>query len=143
MGLAPGHKDDMYLDRAKALGLLAGITFLQYYMSCYGHAQFVELPLHCFCNNLSAITTIADMQNTSIIQPNDVTNDNCNVYLAICQMTTQCAPFQPSFLHVKMHQDKDLQHKLMPIKELNIECDQQVKQYTCKSTNQVPPLATQ
>jgi len=37
VGLVRRHKDDMYLERAEAFGLIASLTFLKYYIDCYGH----------------------------------------------------------------------------------------------------------
>ncbi len=35
VGLAPGHAEDMYSGRAEAFGLLAGLLFVQSYLSYY------------------------------------------------------------------------------------------------------------
>ncbi len=58
MGLAPGTADDIYSGRAKAFRLIAGLTFLQYYISCYGANSFQEADLKCFCNNIGVITNV-------------------------------------------------------------------------------------
>jgi len=65
IGLAPGHANDIYLGQAKAFGLLAGLTFLQYYISCYKPESFTPSLLHCFCNNAGVITHVMDMVSES------------------------------------------------------------------------------
>jgi len=70
VGRAPGHTDDMYSRQAEAFGLLAGLTFLAYYMDCYGHNWFQKSLLQCFCNNLSVTTNVEAMLTPSIPQWN-------------------------------------------------------------------------
>jgi len=38
MGLALGPAQDMYSGRAEAFGLLAALTFVNYYLSCYDYS---------------------------------------------------------------------------------------------------------
>jgi len=66
VGLALGHADNMYSGQAEAFGLIAGLTFLHYYMTCYGHALFHESTLHCFRDNLGVITNVAELITPSI-----------------------------------------------------------------------------
>jgi len=50
VGLTPGNAEDMYSGRAKALGMLAGLLFIRYYISCYNPDQYTETCLNCFCD---------------------------------------------------------------------------------------------
>jgi len=52
---------------SKALGLLEVLTFLQYYIACYGNHQFIESLLHCFCDNPKVITTASEKLTPSIL----------------------------------------------------------------------------
>jgi len=66
-GLAPGTADDIYSGRAEAFGLIAGLTFLHYYISCYGANRFQEADLNCFCDNLGVITNVETMMTSTSI----------------------------------------------------------------------------
>jgi len=92
VGLAPGNADNMYSGQAEAFGLLAGLTFLQYYISCYTPERFTPSMLYCFCNNLGVITNITEMLTTPTLHLNDTTNDNHDIYKAIGKMLKQCSP---------------------------------------------------
>jgi len=107
VGLAPGHADDIYSGQAEAFGLLAGLTFLQHYLDSYERTQFRPTLLTCYCDNLGVITNVNELLQTSILRPNDTTNDDCDLYVAISKMTHRCHPLRLSFVHVKGHQDKD------------------------------------
>jgi len=133
IGLTLGQASDMYSGRAEAFGLLTGLTFLQYYISCYRLDSFTASPLQCFCNNKGIITNMTALLSPHILQPNAMTNDNHNVYLAISKMAKQCAPMQPHFLHVKGHQDKDPNHPLTVIEAYNVDCNTGAKKYTCEA----------
>jgi len=122
----------MDLSRGQATWFIPGV---HYYITCYGNHQFKESPLHYFCDNRAVITTVNEMLMPSIIQPNNATNNDRDVYLAICDEAKKCNPFQPSFLHVLGNQDKDPKWMLMPIEQLNIACNKWAKQYV-QSTSQ-------
>jgi len=106
-GLAPGLAEDIYSGRAKASGLIAGLTFLKHYVSSYEHTCFKATLLCCYCNNLGVITNISALLKPLIMRPNDTTNDNWDVYMAIQTLALDCYPLQLWFFHVKGHQDKD------------------------------------
>jgi len=100
IGLALGHASEIYSRRAEAFGLLASLTFLQYYISCYGHKSFIASPIQCFCNNMGVITNVTALIQPQLLQPNATVKNDHDVYLAICKIVKQCAPMQPQFLHV-------------------------------------------
>jgi len=97
VGLFPGPAKDMYLGRVEAFGLLAALIFTHYYISCYKLQQFSDSLIQCFFDNLGVITNMSNPQNKTVKCPNNATNDDHNVYLAILQATRQCAPLQVSF----------------------------------------------
>jgi len=67
-------------------------------------------------------------------RPNDTTNDDRDIYMAICNAIVRCSPLQVQLFHVKGHQDKDPKRKLTLPELLNIECDHQAKQYALSAT---------
>jgi len=111
--------------------------------------------IQCFCNNLGVITNMSNLQNKTVKWPNNATNDNQEVYLAILQATQQYNPLQVSFTHVLGHQDKDPKQKLTTIEQFNVKCNWQAKQYVCatplistsisnpKNPNSIPPYQHQ
>jgi len=123
VGLAPGMADDIYSGRAEAFGLLAGLTFLKHYIASYGTTSFMEAPLQCFCDNLGVITNVTALLTPTILRPNEMTRDDCNLYMAISEMAIQCAPMQPMLLHVKGHQDQHPHHLLTVSEQNNVDCD--------------------
>jgi len=65
-GLAPGPEDDIYSGRAEAYGLLAAITFVTYYISCYDD-PIPPTTVICHCDNAGVITNLTSLTtNTSI-----------------------------------------------------------------------------
>jgi len=60
-GLAPGPVEDTHSGRAEAFGLLAALTFLSYYLSCYAPVPETA-KVQCFCDNLGVITNIESNQ---------------------------------------------------------------------------------
>jgi len=133
-GLTPGSAEDMYSGQVEAFGLLAGLTFLQYYISCYAPEWFTPSPLHYFCNNIGVTTNVMALLSTPTLHPNDTTNDDHDLYKAIGKMLSQCSPLQLQLLHVKGHQDKDLKQRLTIPEQLNIDCDHWAKQYALSTT---------
>jgi len=82
-----------------------------------------DSTIQCFCDNLGVINTLTGLQNNDIICPNDTTNDDRDIYLAI-QASAACYPqlsFQ--FLHVLGHQDAKPDHPLTIEEQHNVECD--------------------
>jgi len=66
VGVAPGPAEDIYLGRAEAFGLIAGLTFLQHYIKSYEPISFQATPLCCYCNNLGVITNVTALLTPSI-----------------------------------------------------------------------------
>jgi len=90
-GLAPGPAEDMHSGRAEAFGILAALMFLQYYLSCYNPVP-KETMVNCFCDNMGVITNINTIRNDEIIRPNDATNDNRDLIVAIHDVVNKCYP---------------------------------------------------
>jgi len=127
-GLAPGPAEDMHSGRAEAFGILAASQFLAYYVSCYD----VQLPvttIKCYCDNLGDITTLCTMQTETIPRPNDTTNDDRDVFMAIMAITEHTPKLRYNFHHVKGHQDKNPQHQLTLAEQYNVDCDRYAKEY--------------
>jgi len=129
VGLAPGYAEDIYSGRAEAFGLFAALLFVQHYVISYGPTQFTDAPLKCYCDNAGVITNVTDLLAPHAKRPNDTTNDDRDVYLAIQETISHCSPLQIHLFHVKGHQDKDPKRKLTLLEMLNIECDRKAKQY--------------
>jgi len=92
LGVAPGPAEDIYSGQAKAFGLIAGLTFLRHYVASYKPTHFKAMPLHCHCNNLGMITNVTALLTPSITQPNDTTNNDWDVYVAIRTLALTCHP---------------------------------------------------
>jgi len=86
IGLTPGHTEDIYSGRAEAFGVLAGLLFLQHYITSYDLTQFTDSPLTCFCDNAGVINNVNDLLSIMITRPYNSTNDDQDVYLAISEM---------------------------------------------------------
>jgi len=99
-GLGPGPAADVYSVRAEAFGLFAALSFIQYYLSCYPLLQQKQ-QVSCFCDNSGVITSIMTLQNKTSVCPNETTNDDWDIYLAIHEATTQCNMIQFQYWHVK------------------------------------------
>ncbi len=129
VGLTPGNAKDMHSGHAEAFGMLAALIFLKHYIQSYGPNRFEDTLICCFCDNIRVTTMLTNMQNATITCPNDTTDDNCDIYLAISENITQCAPITLQFLHVMGHQDIKLNRPLTITKQWNIECDKKAKLY--------------
>jgi len=70
------------------------------------------------------------MLDATTTRPNDATNDDYDVYRAICTTVQRSAPIKTTFWHVKGHQDRHQKHPLTHIEQLNVECDARAKRYT-------------
>jgi len=132
-GLAPGPAEDIYSGRAEAFGILAAITFLSYYVQCYADPH-PSATVNCFCDNAGVINNVNDLLSATITRPNDSTNDDRDVYLAISDALLHCSPLQTQLSHVKGHQDRDPKRKLTLPEQLNIDCDHRAKQYARSAT---------
>jgi len=82
LGIAPGPSEDIYSGCAEAYGILAAITFLQYYLQIF-ETTIPRTTIRCFCDNMGVLTNLKELQTTHITRPNDSTNDDRNIYLAI------------------------------------------------------------
>jgi len=127
-GLAPGPIEDMHSGRAEAFGILAALTFLQHYISCY-NAVLEGTTLTCFCDNLGVITNITTFRNDEITCPNDATNDDRDLILAINDIVDKCHPLEIQFMFVKGHQDTKADRPLTLEETYNVECDKLAKAY--------------
>ncbi len=144
-GLAPGPAEDIYSGRAEAFGLLAGLTFLQHYIDSYGKTNFQNAPLHCYCDNAGVITNVKALLTPTTTRPNDTTDNDRDIYLAIRNATIRCNPLKVNFIHVKGHQDKNPKRALTVVENYNIECDKRAKAYTrtakqCSTTFDNPAI---
>jgi len=89
MGLAPGPADDMYSGQAKAFGLLLAIIFLTSYILSFA-TQIPSTTVDCFCDNLGIITTLTQLQETTIVCPNNMTADDRDIFLEITATAARC-----------------------------------------------------
>jgi len=127
-GHAPSPEGDICSSRAEAYGLLVAITFVTYYISCYDNPVPLT-SLTCYCDNIRMINTLISMQLSETIQPNDTTNNECDLYLEIIAQVAQCTSIEYQYLHVKGHQDKNLEHQLTIAEQHNVDCDHLAKQF--------------
>ncbi len=131
-GLAPGPEDDIHSGRAEAMGLLAALIFLSYYISCYEPLQPTDVT--CYCDNAGIITNINSILDEQHPRPNKTTTNDCDLYIALANTIQQCQPLMLHFLHVQGHQDAKKQHHPLTLAELyNIECDKHAKEYVLAS----------
>jgi len=122
VGLAPGQAEDMHSGHPKAFRMLAALIFLSHYIQSYGPANFTATMIKCFCdNNDGVVTTTKEMQGSTTVHPNDATNNDWDVYLAIIKVIAHCAPLTLQFSHVMGHQPGH-QSELTPLHHGAIEC---------------------
>jgi len=135
MGLTPGPADDMYSGRAEAFGLLSAIIFLTSYISSFA-IQIPPTTMDCFCDNLGIITTLTQLQETSIARPNDMTADDRDIFLEIKATAARCPRLTLQYLYVPGHQDTK-SNKPLTVQEVhNVECDRLAKQFIKAHTSQ-------
>jgi len=140
-GLAPGLAEDIYSGCAEAYGLLAAITFVTYYVSCYNN----PIPLTCltcYCDNIGVINNLVAMKSSDPIRPNDAMNDDWDIYLEIVAEANQCPVIKYQYAHVKGHQDKDPECQLTIPEQHNVECDKLAKQFVQTSPQTSTDLPT-
>jgi len=130
VGITPGTAEDMYSSQAEAFSVLAGLFFFNYYTACFPKTNDTHAQLQCFCDNLGIITNVTEMHKAMIQWLNDMTANDYDVYIAICQAAETCKHIQMSFNHVKGYQDKDPNRPLTYVKQLNVDCDCRAKWYT-------------
>jgi len=140
-GLAPGPADDTYSGQAKAYRLLVAITFLSFYMKCYDTMAPMQ-NISCYCDNIGAIMNLTSMQNGEMMQPNDTTANDYDLYTMITALAVECQPIQLRYIHVKGHQDHKSEWPLTNAEIHNVDCDRLAKQLVQQSTLQSTTLAT-
>jgi len=102
--------------------------FLQYYVLCY-QPMTTRTTIPCYCDNLGVITMLQSFTKDSIVRPNDTTNDDHNIYLAIHESATQCPVLHLMYWHVKGHQDSDPKCQLTVEEQHNVNCDKLAKKF--------------
>jgi len=68
---------------------LAALIFIQYYLSCY-HPLPEATTMKCFCNDLGAIANITTLSASKLNHPNNTTNDDHDLILAITDVVRKC-----------------------------------------------------
>jgi len=124
----------MHSGRAEAFGVLAALLFLRHYIQSFGNQVFSATTIKGYCDNSGVVTTITDISNSTITRPNDTTNDDRDVYLAIHEAIMACKPITMQFFHVKGHQDSKSKKPLTVVEQFNVECDHRAKQFVRTST---------
>ncbi len=109
------------------MGLLAALTFLSYYLSCYEPLQ--PTTVRCYCDNASVITNINQTQESHTQRPNDTTANDSDLYVAIASIIQQCHPLRMRFIHVLGHQDAKKKRPLTLVETYNVECDKRAKEF--------------
>jgi len=73
------------------------------------------------------------MRDCVVKRPNDMTNDDYDLYTAIIAEAAQCRPIRIQYIHVKGHQDKNKDQPLTMEALHNIDCDNAAKNcvHTC------------
>jgi len=94
----------MHSGHAEAFGFLMALTFISYYLLCYKPLP-PETSLRCFCDNIGVITNTLSVLSNEITRPDDTTNADHDLFLAIAVIANQCQLLELQFLHVKGHQD--------------------------------------
>jgi len=116
------------MGRAEAFSMLAALTFLAYYISCYDPNNFLASLLlllwQSWCHH----------QSHQYDDYNNHLTKWCNQQWLQClsghsSSNKKYTPLQPSLQHVLGHQDKDPKWKLTIVKQLNIDCDHHAKCY--------------
>jgi len=74
---------------------------------------FPPTTIQCFCDNVGIITNLTALHSDAVICPNDTTNNDHDIYLAIDEAAHKCNNVTFQFLHVKGHQDKDPKHVVL------------------------------
>ena len=140
-GLAPGPVEDMHSGRAEAFGILAALIFLQHYMSCYPPVPDTT-TLTCYCDNLGVITNVNSYRDDVISRPNETTNDDRDLIIAISELADRCQPMELQFMYVKGHQDTKADRPLTIPEIHNVTCDKLAKDYVKSTTYLSTSLAT-
>jgi len=87
------------------------------------------MTIPCYCDNLGVITMLNLLTTTFCVQPNDTTNNDRDIYMAIKESATMCLALKFQYWHVKGHQDNDLQHHLTVEEQHNVDCNKFAKQF--------------
>ncbi len=96
----------------------------------------------CHCDNSGVITSLQSLQSTSIIRPNETTNDDWDIYLAINKTAKQCQKLSFQYWYVKGHQDSDPNHLLMIEEQHNVDCDKLARAFVQDHPQKSTDLAT-
>jgi len=131
MGLAPGPAEVMHSGRAEAFGMLAAVNFLQFYIQCF-QPTIPPTKIDCYCDNLGVIQTLCSLNSNFVKRPNDTTNDDYDIHLAIHTAAQQCPALRLQYWHVKGHQDDNPDHKLTVEEQHNVDCDKMAKKFVSK-----------
>jgi len=81
---------------------------------------------------VGVLTNLLEIQMQQTPHPNDMTNDDRNLYLAILDAAKKCTHVTFQYLHVKGHQDKDPKRVLTTAEQHNVDCDCYAKQHILK-----------
>jgi len=93
-GLAPGPAEDIYSERVEAYGILVATMFLSYYVKCYD-SSIPPTMIKCFCDNAGIINTLCSLQMDHIPQPNNMTNNDRDIFMEIHATTLKASALQP------------------------------------------------
>jgi len=112
VGLALDQAKDMFWGQAEAIWLLAALLFLQHYIFSYGPQHFEAASIQCFCDNLGIIMMINEMITTMILRPNDMTNDDCDIYLVIIAASKWNDSFRKYSTFTSVHLRYNILHEI-------------------------------
>jgi len=140
-GLAPGPAEDMHSGRAKAYGILAALIFIQHYLSCYPPV-LASTTLTFYCDNLGVITNINSFWEEITLRPNDTTEDDRDLIIAISAVADRCHPLELQFMYVKGHQDTKADRPLTNPELHNVACDRLAKEYVNSTSYSSTSLPT-
>jgi len=85
---------------------------------------------------------VSDLLTNKNTRPNDTTNDDRDIYLAIHETAKSCGPIKFQFWHVKGHQDADPNHQLTVEEQHNMDCDRLAKKYVLDNPLRSTALVT-
>ncbi len=86
----------------------------------------------CYCDNLGVIMMLRSFHTAISLRPNETTNDDCDIYLAIQESATQCPVICFQYWHVKGHQDNNPNHQLTMEEQHNVDCDKLANTFVSK-----------
>jgi len=98
--------EDVYSGRSEAFGVLTVLRFLSNYISHYPNVYPTAPVILLYCDNQGVLDHIHQLPTTQPLQPRQTTEDDYDVYAAICTTLCELAPLQVQLRHVKGHQDQ-------------------------------------